>query len=248
MIGENMSNINKNKKKLNKIMDKYNLTSYEKNELFGIINKIFSHKEFQNRMTCKFMHHGKITLGYHILQVTVVTYSLCKMNQEKVNLQLVLYIAMMHDLYSKPWQNNIKEKAKKISNKHGFRHPLESVINSLIWYKEIFDNFQYSYDLIDGIIHHMYPFPVRIFQNYNENVLELKNFEMIKNIDKKYIDYIIETTNINKIGNFSYSKPKTKEGKIVLKADKMVSIGNFDSINDLKACITGKNKNIKYKK
>ena len=38
MIGENMSNINKNKKKLNKIMDKYNLTSYEKNELFGIIN------------------------------------------------------------------------------------------------------------------------------------------------------------------------------------------------------------------
>lgn len=41
---------------------------------------------------------------------------------------------------------------------------------------------------------------------------------------------------------------KTKEGKIVLKADKMVSIGNFDSINDLKACITGKNKNIKYKK
>lgn len=113
MIGENMSNINKNKKKLNKIMDKYNLTSYEKNEFFGIINKIFSHKEFQNRMTCKFMHHGKITLGYHILQVTVVTYSLCKMNREKVNIELALYIAMMHDLYSKPWQNNIKEKAKK---------------------------------------------------------------------------------------------------------------------------------------
>ena len=69
MIGENMSNINKNKKKLNKIMDKYNLTSYEKNELFCIINKIFSHKEFQNRMTCKFMHHGKITIGPFDIEV-----------------------------------------------------------------------------------------------------------------------------------------------------------------------------------
>ena len=73
-----MNNLDQNLKILDKIMDDYKLTLLEKEELLTFIGNIFKHEEFQRRMGRGFLHHSDITLGYHILQDTVVTYLLCK--------------------------------------------------------------------------------------------------------------------------------------------------------------------------
>ena len=78
-----------------------------------------------------------------------------------INLKIAIYIAMFHDLYEEPWQNNIKSKGKKFKNLHGFTHPIEAVVNAITWFPNIFQDEEESLMIIDGIIHHMYPLPVR---------------------------------------------------------------------------------------
>ena len=198
-------------------------------------------------MTNDFFHHSDTTLGCHILQDTVVTYLICKKKikkGKKIDLKLAVNISMMHDLYTMPWQNNKESRGKKFKNHHGFRHPIESVINSLTWYFDIFESSNDKYALIDGIVHHMYPFPVEIFGDYEENLLELKNFELLSDIEKKYIELLIKTANRGKIGCFSFARPISLEGRIVSRADKIVSSENFDNISSLLAIITGKNKKL----
>ena len=175
-----VNNLNENKNILEDIMNYYKLNATEKKELLELINDIFKHEEFQKRMTSDFFHHSDTTLGCHILQDTVVTYLICKKKMKKgkkIDLKLAVNISMMHDLYTMPWQNNKESRGKKFKNHHGFRHPIESVINSLTWYFDIFESSNDKYALIDGIVHHMYPFPVEIFDDYEENLLELKNFD-----------------------------------------------------------------------
>ena len=47
---------------------------------------------------------------------------------------------MMHDLYTIPWQNNNNIKKSKLVLRHGFAHPLEAAINSMVWFKKEFNN------------------------------------------------------------------------------------------------------------
>ncbi len=245
-----MSTIDNNLEQLYEIMNNYKLTKEEQKEFLELIINIFKHSEFQLRMGNEFLHHGNITLGYHILQDTVVTYLLCKKKIKKgatVDVGLAVHISMMHDLYTLPWQNNEQFRSKKFKNKHGFRHPIESVINSLIWYKDIFEESNDKYALIDGIIHHMYPLPVGIFKEYDENILELKNFDLINNINKEYLELLQKTTNRTKFGCYSFASPSSIEGKIVSKADKIVSIDNLNNFSSVVALVTGKNNSIKIK-
>lgn len=238
-----MNNIDKNLEQLYEIMNNYKLTKDEQKEFLSFVINIFKHNEFQLRMSNEFLHHGNITLGYHILQDTVVTYKLCKKKLKSgynINMQLALYISMMHDLYTFPWQNKGQYKNYKFKNKHGFRHPIESVINSLYWYGDIFDSCNDKYALIDGIIHHMYPLPVGVFKNYRENMLELKNFDLVSNIKKEYLELLQKTTNRIKIGDYSLAAPISIEGRIVSKADKIVSIDNLNSFSSAVALLTKK--------
>lgn len=242
-----MSNTDQNLEQVYEIMNSYKLLKDEQKELLSLIIDIFNHNEFQLRMSDKYLHHGNITLGYHILQDTVVTYILCKKKIKKginVDLKLALNISMMHDLYTFPWQNNEKFKSKKFKNKHGFRHPIESVINSLIWYKDIFDKCSDKYALIDGIIHHMYPLPVGIFQNYEQNILELKNYNLISNIQTEDLKLLQKTTERTKIWCYSFASPTSIEGRIVAKADKIVSMDNLKNFSSVVALLTGKNKSL----
>lgn len=222
-----------NLKILDNIMDSYKLNNTEKEELLSMIINIFEHEEFQKRMTDKFLHHSNITLGYHILQTTTITYILCKKalkNKKDIDINLALNIAMMHDLYTVQWRKNKIGKAKRFSNLHGFRHPIESVVNSFNWYPDLFRNNEKSYELIDGIIHHMYPLPVRRIDNSIYNELELKNFALLKNIDRKYIDEMIKSCYRGKIGLYSFAMPYSIEGKIVSSADKRATFNNYNGI------------------
>ena len=68
--------INKNLEKLNYMYKKYKLSLCEINQLNKIILPIINHPEFQKRMTSKFSHHGKITVGEHIIEDAIVSYKI----------------------------------------------------------------------------------------------------------------------------------------------------------------------------
>lgn len=220
---------------MDELLDKY-LNREEKEEFLSIIKPIFESEEFKLRSTDKYTHHDSITLGEHILEVAIITYLKCKKRKD-VDLKTAVYIAMMHDLYTLPWQNNPDNVVKYFFNKHGFRHPIEAVINAVNWYPEIFN----SYDkevLIDGIVHHMYPMPVRV---YNDKDLELRCKD---GIDGENEQILRDSTNRFRIGDISLCRSRFKEGRIVSMADKKVTRIHLRNANSLTQAITGRNKNL----
>lgn len=229
--------------KLNKLFDKYYLNLASRNEIKKIINPIFIHNEFQRRMTKEFMHHSNITLGEHILEDTIVTYLLLKKRKKKqCRIDLALKIAMLHDLYTIPWQNS-NHKPKHFFNRHGFTHPLEAVLNAYNWFPELFDNEEERIIIIDGILHHMFPLPVRRI-NYKE--LELNNKYLIKKLPLNIQNDIYLLSKRKKIGGLSFSRSLYKEGRMMSKADKRVSIRQIKNFQSFTALFTGKNNSIKY--
>ena len=171
-------------------------------------------------------------------------------NNKTTNYQIDISvkIALLHDLYTIPWQNNHHNKPAKFFNKHGFRHPIESVINAVSWYPELFKKQSDAKKIIDGIIHHMYPLPVSSLISLEENHLELNNFDKIKPISPLIKNMIIESSNRKKIKSISLSKSIYKEGRIMAKADKYISIKQMENIPAATSLITGRNKKIKNNK
>ena len=236
--------INKNLEKLNYMYKKYKLSLCEINQLNKIILPIINHPKIKKRMTSKFSHHGKITVGEHIIEDAIVSYKIGLKSKKKIDIKLVVIIAMLHDLYTNPYQNAEKIKEKSFFNKHGFRHPIEAVINSMIWYPELFKNTYEAKIITDGIVHHMYPLPVQYFYESDDNILDLNNFELVKNIPQKLVDILVESTNKGRYGKISIIKSKYDEGKIVSKADKIVTMKQIKNFRSLLALLTGKNKDL----
>lgn len=237
-----------NKKILMNLLDNYGLSISEKDELLSIISHIFMHDEFQRRMTEEFYHHDKVTLGVHIIEDTIMTYLLSKKhrNDNNYDFKAALKIAMMHDLYMYPWQNNSNNKENHFCNKHGFRHPSEAIVNACTWFPEEFKERTQARKIIDGVLHHMFPLPVRRFDPTHEDIMGLKNFEMIEKIDKELVDLLIECGNRSPIGPYSFAQSEYKEGRIMSLSDKVVSMSNLkdSNINAYIALVTGKNKNL----
>ena len=223
----------------------YNLNNYDTKKLWNIIKPICSHEEFQKRCLPPFWHHDNKTVGEHILCDTIVTYIMIKKlkdnNINTVNLKTACLIAMFHDLYECPWQN--QKVKKKLFNRHGFTHPIEAVTNAITWYPKYFKNIGTSYVLIDGILHHMYPLPVRAFDGTD---IYLNNKDKFDNLEKKYKDIIKFSTNLGKIGRISLRRSIFPEGRILSKADKKVAFHNdIHSIDGYLALISGNNKKLK---
>ena len=229
------------------LLDKYKLNDSEKKEILTIIDPIYSHDEFQKRMTDDFPHHNTVTLGQHILEVTIMTYILHKKHNSKTRLDLALKIAMCHDLYTSPWQNDPEGKKDKFFNKSGFRHPIEAAINAITWYPQIFNSKDDAKIIIDGIVHHMFPLPVSKFKNSKNNILQLRNFDYIKDLDPQIKKILIKTSNRVSNSKVSFCPSAYKEGRLISKADKIVSCHNFKNVNfeGIKSLVTGKNKNLK---
>lgn len=227
---------------IEELINKYGYTEEEKKEFFSFIIPIISHEEFIKRYDAKnYPHHGNVSLGYHILNDAVLTYIMIKRKEKykKVNIKLAVIIAMFHDLYELPWQNS-PHKKHQFTNRHGFTHPIEAVINAITWFPEYFENKKDAEIIIDGIIHHMYPFPVRRIINEISD-LELNNQEKYKKLLPRYKAMLINSTNRFKMFKVSIAKSKYKEGRIVSRADKKISMGKeLKSINSLQSCITGK--------
>lgn len=228
----------------NDICDKYQIDSEDRDYLKKYVFPIISNSNFITRITDEFPHHGNITLGEHIIEDTVLTYLLSKkyLKRKKIDnyrLDLAIKIALLHDLYTIPWQNNKEAKVKHFFNKHGFRHPIEAVINSINWYPELF-NSDDSVIIIDGVLHHMFPLPVKRLNNKTE----LKNQELYDNLDDSYKVIINKSLQRKKLGPLSFSRSIYMEGRIMAKADRKVSRKQIKDFSSFKSLITGHNKKI----
>ena len=228
------------------LLAQYNLSPQNEQEFLKIIRPIIYHPEFLKRCNANvYAHHDNYSLGDHLLKDALTTYKLIKTNKkyQKANLKVALYIALFHDLYENPWQNSLHKKEHFI-NKHGFVHPLEAAINALSWYPKYFKDDKTAFLIIDGIIHHMHPFPVRCARKKIQTI-EISNGLKFKKLNIKYQRMIIKSSNRFKIFGLSFSRSKSLEGRIVAKADKIVSfkkeLRNFKS---LKSCLTGRLKHI----
>lgn len=236
-----MDNINK----MQKIFESYDLTMQDQIEIYNIVKNIFLHDEFQRRMSNEFLHHGSTTLGEHILKDTALTYILSRKfkNDPKYSLKCALVISMMHDLYTRPWQNAGHVYAHQY-NRHGFRHPIEAVINSATWFEDMFKDEKESKIIIDGITHHMFPFPVTYYYDNDENALELVNFEESKKLPENIKTMLNQSTLRGKIGPVSCTPSMYKEGRIMSLADKKSSNKEIQNTCDFNALFTENNSNL----
>lgn len=227
-----------------KLCIKMKLSLDDEEKIRTIIAHIENHEEFQKRSTMKFLHHGEKTLGEHILTTAISSYKIAK--KKDLNLEIVLKIAMFHDLYTLPWQNSpIKD--KMLSNRHGFRHPIEAIINSSIWFPDDYKDLEKAKIIIDGIAHHMFPLPVVKYKTLDNNPLELRNLDLLPQVKEEIIKILFDTTSKGKIGNLSLARANTKEGRVIVLADKIASLTDieFTDIDSLIALLTGKNKRLK---
>ena len=230
---------------------RYEIDGKNSKILWNLIKPICLHPEFKKRNQSPFWHHDATTLGEHIMSDAIITYKMIykiknKRKLEFINLKIAIYIAMFHDLYEEPWQNNIKSKSKKFKNLHGFTHPIEAVVNAITWFPNVFQNEDESLMIIDGIMHHMYPLPVRAIDKYS---LELNNQEKYNQLPEIYKKMIFVSTYVGKVGAFSFRKSFYIEGRIMSKADKLVSTRKeICNTRAYLALITGKNKKLLTKK
>ncbi len=235
------------KKEFNKLLFDLLLTSglslHEQEEFLKIAKPIIKHKEFRKRCTPSFPHHSNTPLGVHILKDALTTYKLAiNYNKthtfKKANVETAVIIALFHDLYTNPWQNNDNTTSILNTNTHGITHPIEAVLNAAKWYPKYFKNKKEATIIIDGIIHHMFPYPVRkITKDLNIN-----NQKLLKNF--KYYDILISTTKNSFNCNIDIRKPKSIEGRLMSKADKIVTLKELDTLSSVSALISGKNKDL----
>ncbi len=233
----------KNKKLLEYLINYYDLSLIDKAYFMAIAEDIISHPEFQKRMDNeKYPHHNTTSLGEHIISDAIVTYKLTqKKNYNEQEQKRAVKIALFHDLYEFPWQNSTIIK-NCTTNKHRFTHPIEGAINAATWYPELFKEKESAEIIIDGIIHHMFPFPVRVL---NKKDAQLNNQQKFEQLDPRIKDLIITSSMRCQIGNISLCPSKFKEGRIISKADKIVSQEeDLTSWNGLIASVTRKNKKL----
>lgn len=229
-----------------RLASNYGLSNYDIRKLWGLIAPITEHLEFKRRCKAPYFHHDIKTLGEHIISDTIVTYKKIKKIKTKchdkiIRLDTAVYIAMFHDLYEKPWQNALKK--KKFKNRHGFVHPIEAAINAMTWYPEYFDNKETALIIVDGIIHHMYPLPVRTIDGTN---MELNIQKKYDDLPEKFKKMIIASTKIGSAGCFSLRKTFFLEGRIMSRADKEVSLKkDLKDVRSYFSLVSGHNKKVK---
>ena len=199
---------------------KYKLEDKEIYYIWRIIKPIFCHDEFQKRMTDPYWHHQDVTIGEHIIGDTIMAYKICcaKQKNEAVIRRTIL-VAMFHDLYVQSWM--IYNPKQHFINSHAFTHPIEAIINAITWFPQFFENVEDAKIIIDGVLHHMYPCPVRAFSDLE---LEIGNFDLYEALDAKYKKIIICSLNSCMFKNLSLRNSFYVEGRILSKADKIITM------------------------
>lgn len=227
------------------ICDRYNLKEKEMRSLWKLVKPIFCHVEFQKRLQDPFLHHQDVYVGEHILGDTILAYKVCKKkNKDADFIRRTVLISMFHDLYVQSWM--IYNPKKHFINSHAFLHPIEAIINAITWFPEYFLDVEDAKIIIDGVLHHMYPCPVRAFTDLE---MELPNYELYEALDNKY-KMIIECSLVPcMFRNMSLRRSFYVEGRILSHVDKVITMKKdlkgkkaFGACKTLFLAVAGRNK------
>lgn len=167
------------------ILDIYEKDS-EYKSWYKIVRKILHSNEFQKRRL--FKHHEFESVWCHSIKVSFESYKYAKKNG--YNEYDCAIAGLLHDFYTKAWQNGIElneldekyrinfinPKRKKLFQKHGFTHPIEALNNSRTYFKKYLNK-----DIENAIATHM--FPLSLFTKYK--VPNNRTSFVITHIDKK---------------------------------------------------------------
>lgn len=226
-----------NSSEVKAIFDYYKLTEEEKYLYSQIAKPIIENYEFQKRLSKEFKHHGDETLGMHIITDSILAYKLtrgilARRSDAKLSPEDTLIMSLFHDLYTFPWQNAVKK--SKVIDRHWYVHPIEAALNSMEWFPEYFCC-ESEEKYVDGIVHHMYPVPVRKIDGENielNNAYLLANeryFELLKNSTRSFLDGV------------SLRPANSEEGRILCYADKLAAFHEVKDVRSAIICFTGKN-------
>ncbi len=117
------------------------------NKYLDIVYPIINSSEFKRKKD--WIHHENTTLGEHLLIVSYMSYLICK--KRKLNYRDAAIGGLLHDFYSRPWQEHLFEK-KPLLKSHGFVHAREAMENAYKFFPEIMN------ERIANIIErHMFP-------------------------------------------------------------------------------------------
>ena len=153
---------------------------------YRIVRKILKNKEFQKRRL--FVHHENESLWTHSIKVSFNSYKLAiKLGVNAYNCAIA---GLLHDFYTRAWQDNIEltllddkyrdrfinPKKEKLFEKHGFSHPKEALYNSRLYFKKYMNK-----NIENAIVTHM--FPLSLFTN--NKMPNCKESIIISFVDKK---------------------------------------------------------------
>ena len=92
-----------------------------------------------------YISHGKTDIRTHMVNVAYLSLSLSEKLGIKVDKEALVRGALLHDFYMYDWHD------KKLSELHGFRHPMAAL-------KEALKDYHLSEKEKEMIKHHMFPF------------------------------------------------------------------------------------------
>ena len=116
-------------------------------EYYNIIKPILENEEFRKRK--KFMHHENESVYNHSLKVSLLSYKIAK--KMGVDYKSATIGGLLHDFYSKPWQENNNEKTS-LFKMHGFTHASDAYKNSKKYFNDLI-----TPKIKDIIVKHMFP-------------------------------------------------------------------------------------------
>lgn len=117
---------------------------YLEDELyFSCVGDILSHEKFE--LMENYIQHGNTTCRTHCLQVSYLTYRICR--AVRLDYRQAARAGLLHDLFLYDWHTHGKLTGERF---HGFTHPRKALLNAVRY-------FELTKKEEDMILRHMWP-------------------------------------------------------------------------------------------
>lgn len=164
-------------------MNNYIINTQDNIEYIKIVLEIFNNSTVQQMS--KFRQHYDSTCLQHCLEVSYISYKICK----KLGLDYVsaARAGLLHDLFLYDWRNSKKE--LNLSTYHAFIHPKIALENSL----KLFNLNKKEQDII---VKHMWPVTFFAFPKYIESfiITLVDKYSALKSAIDYYTSHFKKTT------------------------------------------------------
>lgn len=152
-------------------------------DYYDIVKDIVESSEYQRRKD--FKHHEDCSVYEHMIEVSYLSYRICK--KLRLNYRDAAIGGVLHDLYSRPWQDHLDEKVP-FFKQHGFVHAREALDNANKFYPSYLNK-----RVSNIILRHMFPLnihPPRYLESWIVSFADKKVSMNILKPNKAFLKYI----------------------------------------------------------